>query len=141
MEIRKAIKEDFIQISSLMQELLGNPVFERKGYFEEALSSENFEALVAEIDDEVVGYLDIWIFPDVGHGANLGLIVNFIVDERYRKKGIGSKLLEESLRVAEDKKFHEFHVWTGFDNEKAKKVYKKYGFTNESLLLEREFNR
>lgn len=54
--------------------------------------------------------------------------------------GIGNKLIEESVKMARKENFIEFHVWTEFKNENAIKIYKKHGFTNESLLLEKEFH-
>ena len=137
--IREAKMKDFEQINELMQDLLGDPIFKRKKVFDEALSSENYIPLVAEVNGDIVGFLDIWHFPDVGHGATLGVIENFIVSERYRKMGIGGKLLEEGVEIAKKQKFHELHVWTEFKNRNAIKMYKKNGFINENLLLEREF--
>lgn len=138
--VRPANSDDIKQISELMQELLGNTINERESIFKDALSYNNYVALVAEIDENIVGFLDIWCFPDVGHGANLGLIGNFIVSKRYRKMGIGSKLMEESMKIAREKKFHEFHVWTDTKNKDAIEMYKKHGFTREWLLLEKEFD-
>jgi len=137
--VRQATKKDIDQISKLMQELLGDPVFDRKIIFDEAFAQENYMPLVAKVDEIIVGFLDIWYFPDVGHGAKLGIIENFIVSPKYRKMGIGGKLLEEGVKIAKKEKFHELHVWTEFKNENAIKMYKKHGFTNENLLLEREF--
>ena len=135
--VRKAVIGDLEQIADLLQELLGEPVAERKSHFENALASNNYIPLVAEVEGKIAGFLDIWYFPDVGHGATLGLIVNFIVADNFRREGIGSMLLSESIKIAKEKRFHELHVWTGFQNKDAISVYKKHGFTNESLLLEK----
>ena len=138
--IREAAMKDFEQVSELCQELIGNPLDERIIYFKRALSSKNYIPLVVEIEGDIVGFLDIWSFPDVGHGGTLGIIANFIVTKKYRESGIGNKLMEESVKMARKEKFIEFHVWTEFKNENAIKIYKKHGFTNESLLLEKEFH-
>lgn len=137
--IKRATRDDFNRIAELMQELLGDPVNERKSFFENALDSKNYVALVGEIKGNIAGFLDIWSFPDLGHGANLGLIGNFIVTKDYRKRGIGKMLIAEAMKIAKEKKFHEFHVWTDIKNKDAVKMYKKHGFTNEHLLLEKEF--
>jgi ribosomal protein S18 acetylase RimI-like enzyme len=137
--VRQSTIEDIDQVSELMQELLGDPIFGRENIFKKSLSSKNYIPLVAEINGNIVGFLDIWHFPDVGHGAKLGVIENFIVTERHRKMGVGGKLLEESIKIARKEKFHELHVWTEFKNENAIKMYRKHGFINENLLLEREF--
>lgn len=138
-QIRRGTIGDEDQISELMQELLGNPVADRKVHLKEALTSERYIPIVAECDGGIMGFLDLWHFPDVGHGAALGIIMNFIVREKFRNRGVGGKLLEEACRIAEELKLHELHVWTDFKNKDAIDVYKKHGFTHECLLLEREF--
>jgi len=93
---------------------------------------------VAEIGKEVVGFIDLWAFPDVSHGAYLAQIQNFVVTEKMRDKGIGTKLLEAIIKVFREKKYHELHVWAEKDNEAAIRLYKKLGIKNECVLLEME---
>lgn len=57
--IREATMKDFEQVFDLCQELIGNPLDERIIYFKRALSSRNYMPLVAEIEDDIVGFLDI----------------------------------------------------------------------------------
>jgi ribosomal protein S18 acetylase RimI-like enzyme len=139
-QVRKATLDDMDKIEVLLQELIGDPLGQRKDHFEDALSSEHYVGLLAEVGDEVIGYLDIFHFSDPGHGAVVGIIPSFIVSKKYRKMGIGDRLLEEAVKVAKKRDFKEFHVWTGFENEAAKAIYRKHGFVNESLVLEREFD-
>jgi ribosomal protein S18 acetylase RimI-like enzyme len=112
---------------------------DRRKFFKRALSSENYAGILAEFEEEVVGYVDLWGFPDPGHGAMLGVILSFIISKDYRGKGIGDMLLGEAVKEAKRRDFKEFHVWTEFENEAAKAIYRKHGFVNESLVLEREF--
>ena len=139
-QIRKATLDDVDKVEVLLQELIGEPLGDRRKFFREALSSEDYAGLFAELEGEIVGYVDLWGFPDPGHGAVLGVILNFIVSKDHRKIGIGDRLLEEAVKEAEKRNFREFHVWTEFENEAAKAIYKKHGFVNESLVLEREFD-
>ena len=138
--IRQARLDDFEQVSVLLQELIQDPLNDRKNFFQNALTSETYVGLVAEKDGEIIGFLDIWHFPDPGHGAVLGIIPSFIVSKNYRKMGIGDRLLEEAVKIAKQRKFREFHVWTENENKIAIDLYKKHGFTNESLVLERELD-
>jgi ribosomal-protein-alanine N-acetyltransferase len=137
---RRAKLDDMEGIEVLLQELLGDPLGERRNFFTKALSSENYLGILAEKGKEVVGYVDLWGFPDPGHGAMLGVILSFIVSEDQRGMGIGDLLLDEAVKEAVRRGFKEFHVWTEFENEVAKSIYKKHGFVNESLVLEREFD-
>lgn len=137
-EIRRATLNDTDKIEVLLQELIGNPLNDRRRFYDHAFSSEDYVGLVAEKEGDIIGYVDLWGFPDPGHGALLGVILNFIVSKEHRKLGVGDSLLKEAVRIAEKRNFREFHVWTEFTNEAAISLYKKHGFTNESLVLERE---
>jgi ribosomal protein S18 acetylase RimI-like enzyme len=137
--IRRAKLDDMEEIEILLLELIGEPKGERRKFFIKALSSEDYAGFLAEKNGEIIGYVDLWGFSDPGHGAVLGVIPSFIVSKEHRRKGIGDLLLEEAVKEANRRKFKEFHVWTEFENETAKAIYKKHGFVNESLVLEREF--
>jgi ribosomal protein S18 acetylase RimI-like enzyme len=139
-QIRRAKLDDMEEIEVLLRELIGDPLGERRQFFIKALSSEDYSGILAEIEGEIVGYVDLWGFPDPGHGAVLGVILNFIVSKDHRKIGIGDRLLDEAVKEADKRAFREFHVWTEFENEAAKAIYRKHGFVNESLVLEREFD-
>jgi ribosomal protein S18 acetylase RimI-like enzyme len=137
--IRRAKLDDMEEVEVLLQELIGDPLGERRKFFIEALSCENYAGFLAAKGEEVVGYVDLWGFPDPGHGAMLGVILSFIVTKDHRGKRIGDLLLVKAVEEAKRRAFKEFHVWTEFENETAKKIYRKHGFVNESLVLEREF--
>ena len=139
-EVRRAKLDDMEDIEVLLQELIGDPLADRRKFFIKALSSENYAGFLASNGEDVVGYIDLWGFSDPGHGAMLGVILSFIVSKDYRGRGVGDLLLEEAVREAERRGFKEFHVWTEFENEAAKKIYRKHGFVNESLVLERELD-
>ena len=59
-------------------------------------------ALVAEVDGGPVGYINV--YPDAKYGAfggrGLPEIVDFGVLERYRRRGIGSRLMDVAERIA-----------------------------------------
>jgi len=137
-KIRKANLGDINQINSLAEELLGSPVGDREEMFVKALENKNYLCLVAETNGEVVGFIDMWAFPDASHGAYLAQIQNLIVTEKMRGKGIGTRLIEEIIRFFKKKKYHELHVWTEKENRSAVRLYKRLGFRKEQLLLEME---
>ena len=59
-------------------------------------------ALVAEVDGTPVGYINV--YPDAKYGAfggrGLPEIVDFGVLERYRRRGIGGRLMDVAERIA-----------------------------------------
>lgn len=59
-------------------------------------------ALVAEYNSNVAGYINVYINPTEGSFGGLGHceIVDFGVLEKYRNKGIGSKLMDVAEEIA-----------------------------------------
>jgi len=137
-KIRKADLRDFDQIDALSEELLGSSVGNREEMFRTALENEDYLCLVAEINGEVVGFIDMWAFPDVSHGAYLAQVQNLVVTEKMRGKGVGTKLIKEILGFFKKRKYHELHVWTEKENERAIRFYKRHGLRKEQILLEME---
>ena len=138
LKIRRADLSNLNQINSLCEELLGSCVGSREEMFRKALKNKDYLCLVAEIGREVVGFIDLWAFPDVSHGAYLAQIQNFVVTKKTRGKGIGTRLLEEIIKIFREKKYHELHVWAEKENEAAIRLYKRLGIKNECVLLEME---
>ena len=60
-----------------------------------------------------------------GHfSASFGIIV----DEAYRGKGLGSKLMENLLKLAQQENVREIFLTVLSDNVKAIQLYEKHGF-------------
>lgn len=59
-------------------------------------------ALVAEFEGSVAGYLNVYRSAETGSFAERGLpeIVDFGVLEKYRKRGIGNKLMDAAEEIA-----------------------------------------
>lgn len=135
--IRKARLKDFDEINSLSNELIGS-FGNRNKIFQRALRNKNYLCLVAELNKKIVGFIDLWAFPDVSHGACLAQIQNLVVTRKFRGMRIGTKLIKEVIKFSKKKKYHELHVWTEKKNKAAIKLYKKVGFKKEQVLLEME---
>ncbi|NIP67048.1 GNAT family N-acetyltransferase [Candidatus Bathyarchaeota archaeon] len=103
-----------------------------------ALKNSGYQLLVAELEGEIVGFIDQWIVPDFAHGTELSYIQNLYVTPEQRGKGVGSQLLEEIIRGAENRGVSEVHVVTEFENEPAIQLYRSHGLVDRALQLERE---
>ena len=91
---------------------------------------DNFHSLVAIVDSKVVGQLgmDVLIQPRRKHVANIGMAVS----DLYKGKGVGTKLLEVAIDMAQNwvaVKRIELEVYT--DNKSAIGLYQKHGFIKE----------
>jgi N-acetylglutamate synthase-like GNAT family acetyltransferase len=106
-----------------------------------SLRKSNYHLYVAEKDQRLVGFVDLWFFSDFAHAGRMGIIQNLFVDRRVRRKGVGDLLLKRVTSRASQLKLKELHVWTSFENRAAISLYRKHRLTKRSLLLEREFER
>lgn len=142
LEIRRADESDIPVLLVLAEEFMSEVEVTREKRMEilqEALRDPDYELVIAELNRETVGFVDQWIIHDFAHGAKLSYIQNLYITSKHRRKGIGSRLLEEIIRSAEKKGVLEIHVVTEFENKPAINLYRKHGFVEESLQLEREF--
>jgi ribosomal protein S18 acetylase RimI-like enzyme len=80
---------------------------------------------------EVVGWCDTArkLRPTLRHSAILGMGVA----RSYRGRGIGLRLMEAVLADAKQKGFTRVELMVRLDNEPAKKLYEKAGFSVEGL--------
>jgi putative acetyltransferase len=91
--------------------------------------------LVACLETEVVGQLDIHTFPHHPRRRHVGQIGMAVRDD-FQGQGVGTALLQAAVDVA-DKWLNllrlELEVYT--DNEPALRLYKKFGFVIEGTLV------
>lgn len=107
-----------------------------KHEIEETLKKELEEGkskhIVAEVDGEPAGSVSIW-FRDGStrdrHIAWLGIHVR----RRYWGKGVGSGLMEEAIKFAKESGCRRLMLGTTEGNERAIRIYQKFGFKTEAL--------
>ena len=115
--IRKAIGKDLYNISKLWERLVldARPEFKpRRDIWEQMamqlLSTNNYTILVAEVNGEIVGFIDGFIFMEPSTGKVHGIGQHFYVLPGHRKMFIGAELYREivSLAVEKDAEVLEF---------------------------------
>jgi len=81
------------------------------------------KVLIALSDDRVVGKVTLDVaFPPYAE------IVNLIVHPEYHGKGIGTKLIEECIKISKSKGHNIQFLMTEYDNIPALNLYKKFNF-------------
>lgn len=136
MRIRRAGHNDIHAIDAVLEQLLPGDRVQREAMWPLLLKDPSYTPWVAEDEGTVVGFLDLLIWPDVGHGRKVGLVNNLVVDERARGRRFGTLLLDEAIRYCRRQDVIELHVWTEADNERALGLYKKLGFVDRGRILE-----
>ncbi len=85
--------------------------------------------LVAQQDNIIVGYIIFWIrFEDEGH------IISIAVDEKYRRKGVGSRLVETAMKIFKKYNINKIKLEVRVKNSGARKFYRDMGFSEKEVL-------
>lgn len=92
--------------------------------FERSLDAPGF--LVAERDDEVIGYVVADTVPN--HGRDRGHVKDLAVKFDERGAGIGTRLLRQALSALAIEGAAEVKLEVREDNEGAKRLYRRFGF-------------
>lgn len=79
------------------------------------------------IDDKVIGYLEFSLIYDRME------IDNFYVLDEYRNKGVGTKLLDYLVKVANNYKVINITLEVRVSNKIARSLYKKFGFNEVAV--------
>jgi len=96
------------------------------------LSSKDCIYLIGKEDGKIVGFIFAWVSERVGNIYWLG------VEEGHRKKGYGSKLLEETMKIFRDRGCYEAKLFTYPSEKVAYHLFQKHGF-KETAFIDRRF--
>jgi GNAT superfamily N-acetyltransferase len=123
--VRRAHIKDAPRLKFLLHEWLNwEPPSGRVQSVKRAIKNEEF--LVAQAGPTVVGFIHFILHEDVVDGAPNAFITAFYVQERFRGKGIGTKLLHRA--IIESASRGATFVETSTLHSKAKAFYEERGF-------------
>lgn len=95
--------------------------------FAEELENPSATVFVALSDNYVVGFGGVQIVLDEAY------ITNIAVDTSFRKKSVGSKILEEIINHCKNENCSFVSLEVRVSNTAAKNLYKKYGFVSQGI--------
>ncbi|MEM3833256.1 MAG: ribosomal protein S18-alanine N-acetyltransferase [Thermoprotei archaeon] len=122
--IRRAKSSDLDSIYKIEVISFGYEAFS-KGFLLEMLFRFPEFFIVAEKDNEIVGYLSASI---EGYFNKVCHLLSIAVLPEYRNRGIGSLLLKHLIDLIKTKGIRSIILEVKKDNEPAINVYKKFGF-------------
>ena len=138
LKFRQATREDLPEIvRMLVDDFLGatreryeNPL--PKSYikaFEEIEADKNNELIVAEINGEIVGTLQITFMPSISfQGGKRATVEAVRVDGKCRGMGIGKELMFWAIERAKQEGCHILQLTTNSDRTDAHRFYENLGF-------------
>lgn len=85
--------------------------------------------LVAAADSVIAGSIDLIIIPNLTHhGRPWAIVENVIVDQNYRRAGIGTALMERGLAEARDAGCYKVQLHSGKQRLGPHAFYRSLGF-------------
>lgn len=147
--IRYALPEDYKEVEEIMKQVqqlhidlrpdVYKPVDVVLPYeeFEKEIQEKTF--VVAEYDGNVVGILSYMcrhVEADKRVTRDTIFIDCLAVEEKYRGKGIGHRLLDFAKNIVQEKGFDGLELQVNAKNIHAKKMYESYGFAEMSINME-----
>lgn len=137
--IRDATLSDAASVAGLIREMAEqsdehSPVTAE--WVADFLDADDCFAVVAEADGEVVGVVTWVLARALFHAKKSAVIEEASVTPAHQGQGIGRALLEEAIARIKQLDVAEISISTGFENERAKHLYRSLGFTEETLMLE-----
>jgi len=124
--IRPMTNEDFKFVSELEKEIFTDAWSLEDFNYE--LNDNPFAKLwVFEENDEIIGYLGIWIVFDRAELTTIGL------KKEYRGKGLGEKLLLFAIEQAIKEECELMCLEVRISNEKAISLYEKHSFNKIAI--------
>lgn len=147
MIIRKATENDLLFIVKLLandslgmkRECYQNPLPESylKSFSEINADKNNYLAVV-EDNNVIIGTLQLTFIPYLTYqGGKRALIEGVRIDESYRGKGLGKKLIEWAIQKSCEQGCHMVQLTTDKNRPEALEFYKNLGFiaSHEGLKL------
>ena len=114
---------------------LGWPL-EREGkeYFKDMI--ENNIVYVAEVSEKIIGYLAGSISEQISYiTETFAELDNMYIDEKYRRFGVGTLLINEFKKYCKDNSIENIKVTASAKNSKAIQFYMKNGFEDYNVTL------
>jgi len=141
--IENAKSGDLTQIKNLLLDLIDGIENTENIDIDNALSNcrqmidePNSHILLAKLENDVVGFLNLTTRTTILHSAPSALIDELVVAKACRGRGIGKVLMEAATDKCRDLGCCEVEVSTEMTNEKARAFYRSCGFEEDSVLLE-----
>lgn len=128
MKIRELAKSDYNQVIELWTKSLSNK-FDNEINIEH-ISDPSSITLVSVDNNTITGVASLYIIKKLTR--TLGLIEDVAVNENYRGKGIGKKLVEKLIGIAVDKKCDKTVLNS---SEQNSEFYKKIGFEINEIQM------
>ena len=136
--IDKAQGADFEGVFRLLRQLWPDRELneeQMRRCFVQGVLSEEQEYLVARREKAIIGFISLTLRNSLWEEGNIGYIGEFVIDEAFRNKGIGTKLLNGMIRVGKEKDCKRIELDCGYPRKNSHEFYRARGFEDRALLF------
>lgn len=130
MHIRHITQHDYYDYIKLIDSNLFHEDFND---FLDNVLGETHQIIVLEIEDKLIGTGTLFIENKMSYGGcSMGHIENILIDENFRGKGYGEKIVNELLNIAKEKKCYRVDLNC---NSELENFYKKMNFNQKHICM------
>ena len=136
--IDKAKETDFAGVFRLLRQLWPDRALneeQMRACFTKGVLSEEEEYLVVRYEKVIIGFISLAMRNSLWQEGNIGYIGEFVIDEPFRNKSIGTKLLNSIIRVGKDRDCKRIELDCGYPRKGAHEFYRSKGFEDRALLF------
>ena len=119
-EIRAMARGDVRTVVRMEKQIFPDPW--SSAAFKEQLDTAGWGAIVAEFDGRIIGYACYYMVSGESH------LTNIAVEEKYRRKSVAKRLLENILQVVKGYNCEYIFLEVRPSNHAAISFYEKHGF-------------
>ena len=123
---RQMREEDLNQIMEIEKKSFATP-WTYDAFYNELHTNQFAHYVVAEVDQEIIGYCGLWVIIDEGHITNIAIL------PEYRGNGLGEKLLLAVMDTARELGAETLTLEVRVSNDVAKGLYRKLGFQDGGI--------
>ena len=139
--IRRCEPGDFEDIASLLRQLWPDRSLQMnllRGVFLELLSSPSQHYICATANSKVIAFCSLMVKNSLYWHGPLGILEEMVVDEQYRRQGVGTKLLQRIMEIAKEAGCQAVSLDSDLHRSEAHAFYEKHGFQRSAFFYLKE---
>ncbi|MDR1554336.1 MAG: GNAT family N-acetyltransferase [Prevotellaceae bacterium] len=137
-QIRFCTADDYALVFELLKQLWTDVQLNYETLqtvYENALKSDRQKLIIGLIDNKIIGFCSLTVKNSLWQSGNLGHIDELVVDENFRKYGIGKKLMDAITKIAKENNCKQTELSSAFHRKEAHQFYENLGYEKRAYLF------
>ena len=136
-KIRKITEQDIPHWIAMRKKLWPHASYDELKDAEHLFKAENFVCFFAEMETELVGFIELALRPYVNgcDTSPVAFIEGIWVDDRYQKQGIGHRLVEKAEEWAKSLSLKELASDTRIESTHSIHAHNSWGFEETERVV------